>query len=608
MPVHRIYRVGSPFNDSELKDTDYEQTADVLYLAHQNHNPQKLIRAGHTDWSFQDVSFTPLIDAPTGVGGSASTPNTDSPNSGNAYFPQPATYAVTAYNEDTGQESRASSSVTLTNDLALKRNYNTVSWSAVTGATEYRVYKADNSQLFGLIGRTDQLTFRDDNIGADLSQGPPIANNPFSGSGDYPGAVTFHEQRSFWARTINHPNAVFASRSADFENMDFTRPTREDDAFVIGLVSNKVNAVNRLVSNKQGLLALTSSHIFSVQGSNEDYITAAPPPRVRPEVSRGASLLKPVTVDEVTFYETSKTGEVRALGYTFEIDGLRTNDVTIFSRHLFENYGIVEWVYAEKPASAIIAVRDDGKALCMTWDQAQEVWGWTVWETDGNFVGVSSITEQGEDRPYFLVERQIGDDVRLYVERMASEMWQEQELACYLDCARTFQNDLLVTYVDRLDHLEGREVVAWVDGNVVTKDPGGDPLVVVDGAITIPDPGGLVITVGLPYDALVETLPLAMQTGQGWNVARPQQANKIILRMVNTRNVLAGPDENSVYEVPTRTADDALDQPLALFTGDKEVDMAGTSGNETVVFIKSTTPTPMHIAAVLVEPDMSSDM
>jgi hypothetical protein len=75
----------------------------------QNHVPTKLIRSDHASWAFSDVTFGPTIASPTGVGGSATTPNTDAANSGNAYFPQPATYVVTAYNEDTGQESRASS-------------------------------------------------------------------------------------------------------------------------------------------------------------------------------------------------------------------------------------------------------------------------------------------------------------------------------------------------------------------------------------------------------------------------------------------------------------------------------------------------------------------
>jgi hypothetical protein len=601
MPVHRIHRTPSPFNGSELSEIDFEQTADVLYLAHTNHKPNKLIRAGHADWSFNDVAFEPTIADPTGIGGSASTPNTDSANSGNAYFPQPATYCVTAYNEETGQESRASATVTMTNDLALKRNYNTISWSAVTGATGYRVYKAENSQLYGYIGTTDALTFRDDNIGPDLSQGPPIADNPFAAAGDYPGTITFHEQRAFWGRTTNRPNAVFASRSADYENMDYTRPTREDDAFLIGLVANKVNSVNQLVSSKQGLLALTSHNIFSIQGSNEDYITASPPPRVRPEVSRGVSRLNPIIVDNVTFYETAKTGEIRTIGYEFELDGIRTDDLTIFSRHLFENQDVVDWVYAEKPASAVWLVRADGSLLCLTWDQAQQVWGWTLCTTDGLFKRVCVITESGEDRVYFLVEREIDGDTKLYVERMASELWQDQAAACYLDCARTFDNEIPIAVFDRLDHLEGESVIAWVDGSMVSTDINGDPLVVTDGRISLPDGGGLIVTIGLPYTALIETLPLAIQTGNGWSVARPQQAGKVVLRVVNSRNIEAGPNEDQLFPVKQREEEDYGD-PIALYTGDFEVDMAGTSGNETVVVVQSSDPTPMHIAAILIEP------
>lgn len=599
MPVHGIYQTATPYNAAELAELDFEQTADVLYLAHTNHKPNKLIRAGHTDWSFNDVAFAPTIADPTSLIGTANFPNTDAANTGNAYFPQPATYVVTAYNENTGQESRASNTVLLTNDLALKRNYNQISWAAVTGATGYRIYKAENNQLYGYIGTTDALTFRDDNIGPDLSQGPPIGDNPFALAGDYPGCITFHEQRSFWGRTINRPNAVFASRSADYENMDFTRPTREDDAFLIGLVANKVNSVNQLVSSKQGLLALTSHNIFSIQGSNEDYITAAPPPRVRPEIGRGVSRLNPITVDNVIFYETAKTGEVRTIGYEFELNGIRTDDLTIFSRHLFENQDIVDWAYAEKPASALWVVRGDGALLCLTWDQAQQVWGWTFCETNGLVKQVCVVTEQGEDRLYLLVKR----GTSLFVERMASELWENQVDACYLDCARTFTNATPISVVDRLDHLEGMTVVAFVDGSVVADDGDGHPLIVSGGSIALPVAGSI-ITVGLPFTALIETLPLAMQTGAGWNVARPQQAAKVILRVVNTRNISAGPADDMLFPVKQR-AGEAYGDPIALKTGDFEVEMAPTTKTEAVVVVQSTDPTPMHIAAILVEPKIS---
>lgn len=602
MPVYRVYTVGTPFNAAELQEMDFEQTADVVYFAHQNHDPLKLVRHGHTNWEFKTVNFGASINPPASMTGVAVIDNRDAPNSGNAYFPQNSSYVVTAFNEDTGQESKPSSQITLFNDLSLKRNYNSLSWPAVSGATGYRIYKSDNTQSYGNIGTTDKLSFIDDNIGADLSSGPPVHDNPFTNAGDKPSTITFHEQRAWWGRTLNVPNGLFGSRSADYENMDFTRPGREDDSIIIGLVANKVNSVNHLVSSEQGLLALTSNNIFAVQGSNEDYITATPPPRVRPKVRRGASRLKPISLDSIVFYETSKFGEIRTIGYDFELDGLKTNDITVFSRHLFKGRTVKAWAYAEKPSSCFYVVLDNGQCLCLTWDQAQEVWGWTVLETDGLFLDVATIYEQAEDRVYFIIKRTLASGDKYYLERMASEMWSDQKDACYLDCARTFNNANYISIVDRLDHLEGKTVVAWVDGAAIYKDINDQPLVVTNGQISLPI-GGKVISVGLPFTAEIKTLPLAIQTGQGWNVARPQQSAYAVARVIDTRNVFGGVDADQLFPIKQREHED-YDDPIALFTGDMEIDLGGTSGTSqgASVFLRSSDPTPMEIAAVLIEP------
>jgi hypothetical protein len=599
MPVARIHRTGSPYNAEELSELDYEQTADVIYLAHENHAPTKLLRLSHYSWQFTGVSFGPTIGVPASVTAIATTANTDAANSGNAYFPQTARYVVTAFNDETGQESRASTSAPATNDLGLKRNFNTISWGAVTGATGYRIYKSENTQTYGYIGTTTSASFIDDNIGPDLSEGPPVGDNPFSGAGDYPGTVTFHEQRAFWGRSVNRPNALWASRSADYENMDFTRPGRADDALLIGLVANKVNVVNQLVSTKEGLLALTSNNIFTVQGSNEDYIAATPPPRVRPAISRGVSRLNPLTIDNVIFYETAKLSTVRTIGYEFELDGIKTDDLTVFSPHFFENQDIVDWAYSEKPGSNIWVVRGDGKLLCLTWEQEQQVWGWTLCETDGLFKGVCTITEQGEDRAYFTVERTIGGMARLFIERMASELWEDQLDACYLDSARTFVNDAPKLIVDRLDHLEGKTVTAYADGFVHTG------LTVANGRVQLPAPASKV-TVGLPFTALIETLPLALQTRAGWNIAKPQSASKAIVRVVRTRGIEVGPDEDGLFLVKPRE-NEPYGQPAALFSGDVTQEMDARSGNEVVVVVRSVDPLPMQIGAIFLEPSISED-
>lgn len=609
MPVYRIYEASAPFNAADLISVNFAQVADVTYFAHQNYAPTKLIRFGHTDWEWVSVTFGPTVPIPTGIGGTATVPNTDSANSGNAYFPEPATYYVTAVDNATAQESRASAGQTLTNDLTLKRNYNTLTWSAVTFSSDqggyYRVYKAQNTGFPGYIGATDQLSFVDDNIDADTSSGPPTGYNPFPAAGDYPGLVKFHEQRSWWGNTVNHPNALYASRSADYENMDYRQPGQADDSLAIGLVTDKVNVVHQLASTRQGLLALTSNCVFSISGSNDDYIAATPPPKATVEITRGVSPLQPILIDSAVLYQTVKTGEVRALGYEFEIDGLKTDDVSIFSRHLFDNHTIVDWCWVEKPHSAIFAVRDDGIMLVLTWDQAQQVWGWTTWETAGSYIGVCAITEEGEDRVYAIVKRTIQMNDVYYVERFVSELWTEAADACYLDCAKTYLSaDTSITTFDRLDHLEDCTVMAWVDGALYSADLLGNPFVVTNGTVTLPA-GGNTVSIGLPFTSEIITLPLAMQTQGGWNVARPQDAGHTVVKVINTSNIEAGPNEDNLYPVKQRD-NEPMGDPTALFTGNLQIEMEGIVSDEVTVTIRSEVPAPMQIVGVMIEPNVGT--
>ena len=262
---------------------------------------------------------------------------------------------MSAINEDTGQESRASTSDSATNDLGLKRNYNTVTWAAVTGATLYAVYKSNNTGSYGYIGETSGLSFVDDNILPDLSDAPVVADNPFDGTGNYPGKVCFFEQRLFFGRTRNRPNAIFATRSADFENMDKARPLQPDDALSLAASSGKVNAITQLVP-ASNLLVLTTDSIFQVVGANDDYVSPSPPPKIRRQNGRGVSDLKALLIDAVTFFQPRIGTEVRALGFSFEIDGFSSNDMSVFSSHLFENNRIIDWAFAEEPMSIIWCV------------------------------------------------------------------------------------------------------------------------------------------------------------------------------------------------------------------------------------------------------------
>ncbi|WP_179504347.1 MULTISPECIES: hypothetical protein [unclassified Sphingomonas] len=601
MGGYRIYKVGSPYNGVELAELDFEQTADTMYLAHIDHAPAKLIRAGHTDWSFNDVSFGPNIDAPATCTAVATVPNTDSDNSGKSYFPQPATYCVTSFNDDTGYESRASSEATVTNDLTLKRNYNTITWSAVTGATRYKVYKADNSQFFGYIGTTDSTTFRDDNIGPALDQAPPQGNNPFAAAGDYPSTVTLFEQRSMWARTTNVPHGVWGSRSGQLENMDRSRPAIASDALSFAIMAGRVNSVNHLVTTTS-LLALTSDSVFHIDGDGSGgVLDATSPPATRRQIGRGSSRLPALVVDNVVFYQPSVGQSVRTIGYDFTIDGLKSNDVSIFSPHFFEGMSIVSWCYAQEPRSVIWAARDDGKLLCFTWEQEQNVWGWTLCETDGDVVSVCCISEDGEDRVYLMVDRQVQGVTRRFVERMVSHRWSDVKECCFLDCAVSGTFEETQTTFTGLWHLEGRtDVAGLVDGKAISG------LTVTNGTITLPEDfgGGTVASFGIPYEVTVETLPVRINSPQsGSNMGRVHSTGEVVVQLSNTRQIMAGIDEANLFPLKSRTAE-AYAAPDALMNGAYTINMANKAKDECTVLIRQTAPLPFTMLAIAQDPEI----
>lgn len=590
------YQIVSPYAGDDLAQLDLVQTADTMYLAHLTYAPQKLLREGHTDWEFVSLTFGPALDEPEDCLAAATTPNVDTENDGANYFPQPATYVVTALNDD-DEESRASNESTATNDLTLKRNYTTITWSAVTGAARYNVYKAENSQFFGYIGTTESLTFRDDNIGPALDQAPPQAYNPFPGVGDYPSTVMLFEQRSIWGRTSNVPNGVWGTRVGLLENMDRARPLRPDDSFSIAILSGRMDAVNQLVATDT-LLALAENGVFTVSGDGDGgALDAAATPKARRKIGRGSSRLDPLEIDNVVFYTPAVGNAVRTINYSFDIDGLKSNDVSIYSPHFFDGHSITSWCYAQEPRSLIWAARDDGKLLCFTWEQEQNVWGWTLCETDGEVLSVCSISEGGEDRVYLIVQR----GAKRFVERMAPHRWESVEDCCYLDCAVSGEFDEPQRTVTGLEHLEGRTVTALSDGFVSTG------LIVSGGEITLPVtvPEARKFTVGLPYQVDVETMPLRANTrDKGWNIGRGQHVGDIVVSLQNTRSVMAGIDENNLFYLKSRT-NEAYAEADVLMNGDYEVTSANKASNEATVLIRQTAPLPFTLLGISMDPTVN---
>ena len=307
-----------------------------------------------------------------------------------------------------------------------------------------------------------------------------------------------------------------------------------------------------------------------------------------------------LNIDDVTFFEPKRGKGVRALGYTFELDGFRSDDISLFSSHYFENDDIVRWSYQSDPYSCLWVVMASGKMLSFTWEREQEVWGWTECETDGFYEDVAVVDEAGESRVYSIVRRTINGVEKRFYERMSLSPQSKDDLLtiCPLDCAIYQEYEVAQAEIDGLHHLEGAAVRAYADG-FEYRD-----LTVVNGSITLPVEANKVF-VGLPFECNITTLPAPLQTKQGSAHVNRQTGRSVVLRALNSRGLEIRIKGTTEWEpMPEREGTDPTTIP-ALGANDYEVPIGGHWGDGTRYEIRQEKSLPAHILAMFPEPDVS---
>ena len=311
------YEMPNPYAAADLFAIHFVQSGDVITLVHPNYPPMELRRYANLDWVLSTISFYFSIAAPDSV-----TATATQPYAGNT---QAFQYIVTALDNYGQEESMPSSATTsINNDLTITGNYNTISWTGVTGASRYNVYKS-TSGAFGYIGQVVNNSFRDSNILADMTQTPPLQDVLFAGAGDYPAAVGYYEQRRFFGGTNNQPENLWGTQSGTQANMDYSVPSQDSDALRIAIAAQRANYIRHFVTLLV-LIAHTAStewRIFSESGNALTPSTVT----VKAQSQNGASNVQPVLVNNTGVYAASQGGHLRSMVYDWQLNGYRSDDL-----------------------------------------------------------------------------------------------------------------------------------------------------------------------------------------------------------------------------------------------------------------------------------------
>jgi hypothetical protein len=575
------YQVVTPYTEDELFDVHFVQSGDVITLTHPNHPPKELRRLGNTNWTLTNIAFSPTSTAPASCTVTATSPG-GGPN-------KDYTYKITALNDRGLEESLASPvSNTVSNNLTLTGNYNTVTWPAVTGATMYNVYKSA-SGAYGFIGQTAALTLVDDNIMADMTRTLPILDNPFNSADHYPTAVGYYEQRRYFAGTETDPMNVWATQSGSETNLAYSVPSQDSDALRFRIMANRSDIVRHLI-NLQDLIVLTAANEWRVASSGNGPLTPSTI-NIKSQSQVGASNVQPKVIDNYLLYEAAQGGHIREFTYDWQSNGFRSGDISLLASHLFDGYTIKDMAYSRAPWQILWCVSTSGKLLGLSYVPEQKIAAWHQHETDGQFESCCTINENGADVLYVIVKRTIDGVQKRYVEYLDLRDAATLADSFFVDCGLTYSGTATTT-ISGLDHLEGKTVSVLGDGAVLSQKT------VVAGEITL-EVAVSKAQVGLPITADLKTLPTYFQD-ETLGQSRIKNVNKVWVRIAESGPFSAGPDESHLTPIKLRTFE-TYGSPIELKTGEFDLVVQSNWNQSGQVLIRQDDPLPLEVVYVAAE-------
>lgn len=579
----RVYTLATAYDSADLMDLHYAQNSDVLTLVHPTYPAKELKRLGATSWTLTDISFAPSATVPVGVVATATVAV--------ATNLTPQHYKVTAVLADNVTETLASADATCNNNLTLAGNYNTITWTAYAGATRYNVYKQRGGS-YGYIGRTTTLTLVDDNITADTLKTPPEDIYKLNtGVGDYPSAVTYHEQRRWFGGSTSEPQNVWATRNGTESNITSSLPSQADDGLEFRIAARQQNAIRHLVPLSD-LLALTVGAEFRLFADGAPAITPDSL-SIKPQGYSGASNVQPVVTSGSVLYVQSQGARLREAAYNWQQQAFASIDISIMAPHLFNGYTLKDMAYSRAPVQEVWCVRSDGTGLCMTYVPEQQVYGWSQHTTNGAFESVCTVSEGSEDVLYALVKRTVnGADYR-YIERLQTRIFTDQADGFYVDSGLTY-NSTPATTITGLWHLEGKAVQILADGAT------HPDRTVAGGSVTL-EAAASVVHIGLGYNSDLQTLPLALEGAPAGGQGLLKNVNSVRARVTQSALFSAGPTFDKLTPYPDRQVSDPYDTPPALRTAELRMQVSPSWNSDGALCVRVDKPVPLTVMAMVLD-------
>lgn len=623
--VGKIVEVTTTYSVTDIFEINYAQSADVLYLAHKDHEPAKLTRTTATSFTLANIDF---VDGPWLDENITSTTLYASAQTGSVTI---TASAALFSSSDIGRYIRFRDILEITHDewaasTSYVNNatvrYNGHVYKNVTGSTQTSgntppvhtegtetygtidwQYQHDETGYVEITGFTSSTvvtaTVKEDDGGIAVLPDQVIGSanattrwslGAFGGDQGYPRAIAFYEERLYFAGTTGQPQTIFGSVSADFEN--HTPGTADDDAINVTIASDQVNVIKHLLPARFLQLLTTSAEFTLSGGAGSEPVTPTNVNVLR-ETTFGTGTVRPLRAGNSTILIQKGGAKVKEITFDLDTDGLLGVDLTVLADHLARG-GLTDMVWQQEPELLLWFVHSDGRLIGLTYDRANATVGWHEHSLGGNGIveSVTAIPSGAEDQVYLSVKRTIdGSTVRHIVYLKSLYFNDDVEDAFFVDSGLTYSGSATTT-ITSLNHLEGETVTILADGAAHADKT------VSNGTITL-DRSSSKVHVGYGYTSSLETLRMEAGAEDGIAQGKIKRIHGVTARFFQTVGAELGPDTANLDRLPFRDSSMSMDEAVPLFTGDKEISFPSGYDNDAKIVIRQTQPLPMTILAIM---------
>ena len=623
------FEISTPYLTAELFDIKFAQSADVMYLTHPSHETKKLSRTDHTAWTLATVDFTngPFLDTNT-----STTTFQPSGTSGSVNITASANTFVST---DVGRLIR------IGDGIAKVTGFTSATVVAVTTSTNFANTNAVTDWSLGAFSETTGfpscVTFFEQRLvfAATL-------NNPqtiyFSKSGDYE-----NMDANIGGTVADDDAVVYTIASNQVNAIRFLSPTRtliigtaggefavygggDNDAItptniIIKKQSNyggaNVDAVP--VGNATLFLQRAKRKIrelaynFDVDGYIAPDLTILAEHITKGGITQMAYQEEPLSI----VYAVREDGELVALTYQ------RDQQVVAWHRHIFggafgtgnavcESVAVIPTDLDEYEVYVIVKRTINGATkryveVLNTFDFTEtDNTSFNYLDSQLNYDGVSSTLNGDISNSATTVvvadgtnfnssgKIKIGKEIIAYTGKSTNNLTgctRGQNLTTAAAHTSGDTVDQVVETLSGLTHLEGQTVSILADGAThPTKT-------VSSGAISL-DRAAKKVKVGLSYTSLLQTMRIDAGSQNGTSQGKTKRIYEITIRLFETVGVEVGPDLDNMERIPFRSSANPMNEGIAPFTGDKEVEFRGNYDTDGFIVVRQTQPLPLTVLSV----------